>query len=91
MAREGIVDRPVRRPDFYSRTDDTLVCRECGQMIDHIPEDWLEARIGDAIGCPGCGISSRIPTRDESAWENRKEPDDPMDGVPLVNRDGGGP
>lgn len=86
---EGIVDRPVRRPDFFSRTDNTLVCRECGQMIDHIPGDWLEARIGDSVPCPGCAISSRIPTRDESAWEDRKAEGDPMKGVPLVNRDGG--
>jgi hypothetical protein len=76
-----------RRPDFYDRSENKLRCTECGQLIEEIPGDWLDARIRDSLPCPGCGLSSLIPTREEGLWPERKSPDDPMAGVSTVDEE----
>jgi hypothetical protein len=94
MSREGIADHTVRKETFFYRGRDeldpaqaTLGCPECGFIIDHIPEDWLDAHVGESIGCPDCGLSNRIPTPEEANWPDDKSPDDPMFGIPAPERE----
>lgn len=71
-------------PDFYDRDDRKLRCRPCGNSftIDAGP-----LPVGDAVECPFCGLRSRIPTVEESAWPGKKLQGDPVRGLPMTERD----
>lgn len=78
------------RPDFFDRSAERLRCRVCLTTIDfgdgtRSPE-WLDDHVGERLGCPGCGLASRIPVLEESEWPERKDPDDPVAGVPVTER-----
>jgi hypothetical protein len=79
------------KPDFFDRTGDQLRCRICLVVIDFSSEsgrspEYLDKHVGEALGCPACGLASRIPSTDESEWPDRKHVHDPMHGVPMVER-----
>jgi hypothetical protein len=84
---EDIVTDPVYEPDFYDRDHDRLRCRVCG-VVNTIAggDGWLDARVRDAMPCPGCGLNSLIPTVEESDWPAKKDPDDPVAGISTVER-----
>lgn len=89
---EHTATTPDYRPDFFDRSvteagTTLLRCRSCGQVIDHIPRDWLDARGGDVVPCPNCKLGQRIPTAEEAEWPDRKDPADPVAGVPAVDRE----
>lgn len=79
----------MRKEGFFHRNieGDQLGCPECGFIIDHIPEDWLDARIGDSVPCPKCALGSRIPTREEGDWPMKKHPMDSTFMVPVTERE----
>lgn len=79
----------MRKEGFFHRSieGEELGCPECGFIIDHIPIDWMDARIGDSVGCPNCGLSSRIPTREEGHWPLKKHPQDSTFMVPVPERE----
>lgn len=79
------------RPDFYDRDGGQLRCRSCKQVVFFDPEDgrdpaWLDTHVGETFPCPSCGLDSRIPTREESEWPDRKDHGDPMKGESTVER-----
>lgn len=81
--------RSTYRPDFYDRDGDLLRCRPCGFIVEwNAPRDpeWLNGHVGETYPCPNCGLSSRIPTAEESQWPDRKDHDDPIRGVPQTER-----
>lgn len=65
----------MRKDGFYYRSIDgeSICCPECGFIIEDIPGDWLDARVGDSIPCPNCALSSRIPTAEEGLWPTKKD------------------
>lgn len=80
------------RPDFYDRDGLALRCRVCGARFSFDAATgrdpaYLDTHVGEVIGCPACGLGSRIPSVDESEWPDRKHPADPMDGVPMTERE----
>jgi hypothetical protein len=80
------------RPGFYDRTETTLRCVPCGCIFAFggetgRDETWLSEHVGEKFPCPNCGLDSRIPTIEESAWPDKKDPDDPQRGVPMVERE----
>lgn len=82
---------PDYRPDFYDRDGLVLRCRVCGVRTSFEADsgraaEYLDTHVGEAIGCPACGLASRIPSLDEAEWPNRKHPDDVLDGVPMTER-----
>lgn len=76
---------PARAADFFDRDHERLRCRECGYVFA-IPSDWIGRHPGEHLPCPGCGLTSRLPTEEESEWPQRKDPGDPVDGASMVER-----
>lgn len=56
-----------RRQAFFERSGAALTCVECRTTFDHIDAEWLDAHVRESIGCPGCGLSSRIPVDDDGS------------------------
>jgi len=56
----------VRSADFYDRADVAgqaeLTCRECDETFDTLTVAWADAHVRETVGCPTCGLSSRIPS-----------------------------
>lgn len=81
----------TRKAAFYYRavegSESLLGCPECGQIIDHIPSEWLNERVGHHVPCPNCSLDSRIPSREDAIWPDKKDYGDSTRGVPIPERE----